>query len=534
MPAAADLMSQIPPGVDPQEYLDAMRQEMVSGALTQGALTPPHVENFGRQAARMSPLQPLMKLAEAMMARKAMDRSMATQGNVYAKMLQAFQPGGQPAGTASVQVPQSPQTGEGTVLAPGAQAPDHTTVQAPAFTGPNQLNPQGLPPQLMARLYHDPKAFYEAVAGTPEWQTLMRATGGNQALAMQMYLRKVAKEGTVEGRPGNLLSGPFGDTLVPNAEQGVQYQKLPDGRWAAIPVPNAQEIGARGKFLTTEAERAATPEYKPTGPAGTPQAIYPPTPQMPENLRYLDSLGGAGAPGGGSAGGPPPGGAAPGAPQASTGSKYFPPAAAGGGGHDLTSEAQQELLRKGSEKGINYQSELAQNSTGAVGVLRSLREMENLSKIASPSASTPARGALAAMAIASGVDPADAAKFFGVDPAAIQAANKQVNTLAVAKIHSFTSRGTNFDLATFIAANPNLGMTPQGFHRVVDYMRKEAQDAIEMQRHFEVWKKGQQPWEWEGGHTAAWNDLMTKRIAAGKTSSRAPLDTALIPDQPRS
>ena len=529
MPSTADLLSSIPPGVDPQDYLDAMRQEMVSGALTQQALTPPHVENFGHQAARMSPLQPLMKLAAAMMARKAMDRSMTSQGNLYAKTLAAFAPGGQPAGTAQVQVPQSPHTGEGTVLAPGAQAPSSTTAEAPAYTGPNPLNPQGLPPQLMARLYKDPKAFYEAVAGTPEWQTLMRATGGNQALAMQMYLKKVAKEGTVEGRPGNLLSGPFGDTLVPNAEQGVQYQKLPDGRWAAIPVPNAQEIAAHGKFLTTAAENAAKPEYKPTGPAGTPTAIYPPAPTMPENLRYLDTLGGAGAPGA-----PPPAGAAPGASGAATGSKYFPPSAGAAPGHDLTSEAQSQLLQKGSEKGINYQSELAQSSQGAVGVLRSLREMEHMARLAPPSASTPTRGALAARAIASGFDPDTVQKFFGVNAGAIEDAAKQTNTLAVATIHTFNkSRGTNFDLATFMKANPNLGQTPEGFARVVDYMRRQANDALEMQRHFETWKTNKPAWEWEGGHTSAWNDLMAKRIAAGKTMSRKPLDQLLKPEPER-
>lgn len=209
-----------------------------------------------------------------------------------------------------------------------------------------------------------------------------------------------------------------------------------------------------------------------------------------------------------------------------------PPALAGQGGKAPTgtqpqgqtaSEATLEAQKKGGEAGQTYASELSKNATGATEVRRSLSELKNLASQANPSAANESKMKLGAMMIAAGVNPDTAGKWLGVDVGALQAAQKQTATLAVNTIHSMTSRGTNFDLDTFMRNNPNMNMAdPASFSRVVAYMDNKAKQEIAKQKDFAQWKKGISPDDWETGHTAHWLDQQNQDIDKGLSASPRP------------
>jgi len=146
--------------------------------------------------------------------------------------------------------------------------------------------------------------------------------------------------------------------------------------------------------------------------------------------------------------------------------------------------------------------------------------LKNLASQATPAASNAAKMKLGSYMIATGMNPQTVSGFLGVDIGALQAAQKQTATLAVNTIHSMTSRGTNFDLDTFMRNNPNLNMAdPAAFNKVVDYMDNKARQEIAKQKDFADWKVGKSPDDWETGHTAHWLDKQNQDIDAGKSQS---------------
>lgn len=189
-----------------------------------------------------------------------------------------------------------------------------------------------------------------------------------------------------------------------------------------------------------------------------------------------------------------------------------------------------ESQKSGAQAGQAYASELSKNATGATEVRRSLSELKNLSAQATPGAMNEGKMKLGSYMIAAGIDPPTAAKWLGVDVGALQAAQKQTATLAVNTIHSMTSRGTNFDLETFMRNNPNLNMSdPSAFQKVVDYMDNKSKQEVAKQKDFVQWKKGVSPDEWESGHTAHWLDQQNQDIDAGRSNSRPPLSSFVRP-----
>jgi hypothetical protein len=201
-----------------------------------------------------------------------------------------------------------------------------------------------------------------------------------------------------------------------------------------------------------------------------------------------------------------------------------PSSISGGTAADLESQ------KEGAKAGQAYATELSKNATGATEVRRSLSELKNLAHRAAPNAMNEGKMKLGSYMIAAGMSPESVASFLGVDVGALQAAQKQTATLAVNTIHSMTSRGTNFDLDTFMRNNPNLNMgDPSGFDSVVDYMDNKAKQEIAKQKDFAEWKKGHTPDEWETGHTAHWLDLQNQNIDAGKSNSRPPLSSFVRP-----
>jgi hypothetical protein len=215
------------------------------------------------------------------------------------------------------------------------------------------------------------------------------------------------------------------------------------------------------------------------------------------------------------------------APQPMGGTKsYFGAPPAG-----LQTTSQKSSQEEGGKSGQKYSADLAKDAQGALDVHRSLHEMLNLSKVTDPTVANKQRGQVASVMMGLGMNPEAVGNFLGISPGALEAANKQNSHLAQSSTKMVTSRGTNFDLDTFMKNNPNLAMTPEGFHRVVDFMDKLTQDTIKKQQHFQTWKQtglNGQPVpadEWEAGHTAEWNKIMLDEIRKGKTDSRPHLSS---------
>jgi hypothetical protein len=227
----------------------------------------------------------------------------------------------------------------------------------------------------MARM--NPADLTKMLAGSPEYQDLVRAFGSPEAAAAAVRGKAhAAAMQTV--RPSNtaidLMSGT--GMVAPDPERGLQFSGDPTrGPISAATIPGVAENAGRNAFFTSQGTHLGTPEYKPAGPGGTPTPMYPPpNPNAPPAV---------GAPGAAPAAAPalPPVGAG----AAGQGS-YFGPHAS------PTSLTEEQRLKQGTDAGVAYQSELSKNASGALGVVRSVSEMRNLLKASGdPNATTPVR-----------------------------------------------------------------------------------------------------------------------------------------------
>lgn len=335
-----------------------------------------------------------------------------------------------------------------------------------------------------------------------EMQKNLRAAGidPNTPLAKDYIQRHLQKENYIApnvARSNSALIDADGNIKFynPAVPEGSMPQFGADGKPTAIvPIPGGEAASAAAAAGKTAGTVSQTPQEIGVDDKGRKVFVYPTPPAL--------SGGGAASSAPGSSRGPAP-------------------TAAGGG--QTASAATLEAQKSGGQAGQTYSSELSKNATGATEVRRSLSEMRNLAAQSSPGAANESKMKLGAILIAAGMDSGTASKMLGVDPGVLQAAAKQNATLAVNSIHAMTSRGTNFDLDTFIRNNPNLNMAdPGAFNRVVDYMDNKARQEIAKQKDFVQWKKGVSPDEWEAGHTAHWLDQQNQNIDQGRSNSPNP------------
>lgn len=528
-------------------YLQLQRKAALVQALQQDSLTPVSVQQpqgGGKyyQAARVGPIAALSKLAEALIAKKGYGDVVKGEAAQRQAELAAF--GG---GPSSVAPPPTPGGGAQDAGQPGSAQPFNPGVPQQRTT---PYNPGGLPPSAALALAHsDPKAYVEYLRGDPDWRMAMKAAEGDpdvrsgkqtqEQVASRLLYGKARVAAQAEARSGQLQRDYFtgSEDVAPNTTENMTYIRGPNGTLVAQPIGNAADIVANAagkKEAATEAEKPH--EYKgehgETGfafvnPPHVGSLTAPTTPP-------LKSLGQAG---------PQPPIAAPGpsgvAPAANPPYKpKLPPAAppptAGGGtiskagtipGSQTT--AQNAAQAAGGKDAAEYLSNLAQDSNGALEVHRQLDEMKRLSIGNRLNASAPMKMHIGQMAIAAGVDPEVVAKWTGIEVGKLEAAAKETSSLAVASIHQMTSRGTNFDLSTFMKNNPNFAMTPEGFYRVVDYMDRKSLNIIA--KHADAVKyhednPNMSPDVFMSKHTAKWNQDQVKAIDAGKAASRPPPD----------
>lgn len=266
----------IPPGVDPSDWLKTQRQMALASSLQNMALTPAQNDlqqpgGGGRyyRAARVGPTLALSKLAEALMARRGFDTALPQMAQQYNQGMQAFAPGGQTVPTGRSVVTAGPQgSPEGPVPAP--RTPTYTQ------TPQNPMNPQGLPPAVMMRLYQSDPAKYAAMIAGPEGVQTGQLAGMDRQAAAQAVFNK---QNSMDLRSGGMVRLPNGQMIrAPNLPPG--YEPEFDGQGNLIgthPSPGLIPGEAQREAAVTAAKEQNTPRLIPQG-GGVETLGYPPTP----------------------------------------------------------------------------------------------------------------------------------------------------------------------------------------------------------------------------------------------------------------
>lgn len=507
----AMLLAALSGETDPSTYqaiLNANRNQAISQALTQQALSGPNLPqpvSGGKYtvAPKLGIVGALAPLAQALAANKLQQNANTGMAAAAAQTSAPYLPGGQPIpGSGGYQ--QIANSDGSTSSGQGPPAP----VQ---FTPINPRNPQGLPAGAVARLaMSDPKAYADYLRGPEAWQMALLRNNGDPNAARADLAAQQQKALQTEVRPGNTLystdasGNPIPQITAPQNGINTQWQ---NGQPVAGPISGYGPAAARQAAELEAAKQGQIPVDAGVDKDGNKlyKFVRPPGLDLAPNSAVNP-------PGGASAPSATPPGAPPGAP-----TQYFPKAGV------PASAAVLEGQREGAKLGQAYAGELAKNAAGATEVRRSLAELQNLQAQAPAGASNHYKALLGSYMIAAGATPENVSQWLGVDVGALQAAQKQTATLAVNSIHSMTSRGTNFDLDTFMRNNPNLDMSsPQAFARVAQYMDNKAMADIQKQREFQRWKVGKSPDSWETDFTSHWNELQNQAIDAGKYTSANP------------
>lgn len=147
-------------------------------------------------------------------------------------------------------------------------------------------------------------------------------------------------------------------------------------------------------------------------------------------------------------------------------------------------------------------------------------EMKQLSQGLTTGNLAPLKAKLGAWAVALGLPEDQISQELG-NVGDAQAMSKLTAQLATQAMKTFTNRGTQMEFATFMANNPNIAMTPDGFNKVIDFVDKTADMPLQKQAQFMEWKRGRAPEEYQD-FSAAWNQHMLKNMQSTLTSPATP------------
>jgi hypothetical protein len=226
-----------PPGVtsdeDMQQYLELLRRQQIAQYLTQSALTPAQVQQpvpGGRyyQEARVHPLQGVMKLVGALMAKKATQESNAQQAPILAKGMAMMSGAPQGQQSAPPAAPFYSSYGGSDNQMPPQQQPS-----APAV---NPYNPEGLPPDAMYRLrISDPAKYAEMIRPPQGYREKVLEMGGDADFLHQTARAKALKDTAVAVRANQMAQ-------VPDGHGGLKWVRNPD-----LPVGMNQQFDENGE-----------------------------------------------------------------------------------------------------------------------------------------------------------------------------------------------------------------------------------------------------------------------------------------------
>jgi hypothetical protein len=491
----------LPYPIDPDQtsaWLDAQRKQqiaqMLMSSMSQANQTPASWDSM-KVVPKRGALQNLSVLADALLARKGLDASNQATMN-YMNPKPAGAPTGPGAGIISADA--SPQD-QASAQQVSNMSPGSGLVQQPR---PNPMVPAGMTPQQAQQLYMrlGPQEYAKLIVA-PQYAPLeirrqltsahIDPDSPEGTAYQQALLAKNARDQKLVRPDETLVDAATANPLFTAPGGGINTT-WQDGKPVQAPIEGAPAATSTIAGAKTAGTQAQTPV--PAGVSASGEQLY----------KFVTPPAAAGT---------APAGGASSVPQAPK----------------TASPAEIESQKSGAQGGQTYAAELAKNATGATEVRRSIAEMKNLAAQATPSAANEAKAKLGAFMIAAGADPSTVSKWTGVDIGALQAAQKQTATLAVNSIHSMTSRGTNFDLDTFMRNNPNLNLAdPAAFSRVADYMNNKASQDIAKQKDFAQGLKTRQwgtPDMWETNHSAHWLELQNQDIDKGLSNSKTPPPT---------
>lgn len=265
------------------DYLDASRKQMLAQMLmqnTQRSLQTPQDWNSMRVVPKRSMLSNLASLGSAYAAGKFYPQALEAQAKYTTGLFNDPTPQAPPSAP-----PEAPNIPPESIRAPGYTPPQipptNTAPSGPSLQ--NSMVPPGMSKQMAARLWMTlgPQGYAEKVMlpsqmGTPEWQTLMKATGGNSDKAAQLIMMKASKEGYIAPiggtRPGTIAFDPrtyqplFGQ---PDVSHNVQLTPDGMGGATAAPIPGNTAAQAQLAGAETGAKEANTFGTLPTAGGGS-------------------------------------------------------------------------------------------------------------------------------------------------------------------------------------------------------------------------------------------------------------------------
>lgn len=220
-----------------QSWQDMQRKQMLAQMLMQNmqtsGQTPDNWDSM-RVVPHRGLLQNLAPIASALLAGKAMKGSQAAQQSYLQKKysdqppMQPQASNGQPGGTAQQSPGLLPQQPQNPMLAPGVSRA--RSQQLMDLMGESEYGKGVVLPQLM---------------GSPEWQTALRANGGDAQAAQAALKAELTKKGTLERRSGGeadipdpTAPGGFRTVRTPNMPAGFDYERDAQGNISgAHPIP---------------------------------------------------------------------------------------------------------------------------------------------------------------------------------------------------------------------------------------------------------------------------------------------------------
>jgi hypothetical protein len=141
---------------------------------------------------------------------------------------------------------------------------------------------------------------------------------------------------------------------------------------------------------------------------------------------------------------------------------------------------------------IEVQKQINDDASSAVKAKRTISEMEKLAQNFTPGKMASIQKGIAEYK--QGIDPDGKLGIYTDSDAKLAASTQGIDKLtaqlATQALKEFTSRGTQMEFKTFLANNPNIAMTKEGFDTLIGFMKKTSNLALDRQSYFMNWKNG--------------------------------------------
>ena len=213
-----------------------------------------------------------------------------------------------------------------------------------------------------------------------------------------------------------------------------------------------------------------------------------------------------------------PGGGVPGA-----GANGVQPDLSSVGGMMATEAGQRGREAASAEAGKTaggVQGTIDAEANDALGLKRNVAEMRNLGANINFNKLAEAKAFVGNVLQGVGFSNEAVTNFLGTNPGDVEGFRKAATVLAGQATSTTFPRATQNEFQIFLRnATPNELLSPQGMSRVMDFVEKGANIALEKQDAFQDWKRGKSP-ESYNDFNAFWNKQMREKIAKGEYTTQ--------------